>query len=147
VRWAQRGRCRPIRGRDSGAPPPAAVAFEEPMRSREDQTNLFAAAAADPNPIHVDDGFAQAAGLPGRILHGLCVMSFCGQAFVRRACGGDPPRLRRLRARFAKPAHPGETITTRAFTPETKDGIQHYRFVAVSDGGETVVTGGEAELR
>jgi acyl dehydratase len=146
LRWARKGRLKPVKGKDGGAPP-SAVAFEDAMRSREDQTNLFAKAADDPNPIHVEDNFAKAAGLPGRILHGLCIMSFCGQAFVRRAGAGDPARLVRLKARFAKPAYPGQTITTRAFAPETKDGILHYRFIAQSDTGETVITGGEAELR
>ncbi|HEY3357767.1 MAG TPA: SDR family NAD(P)-dependent oxidoreductase [Polyangia bacterium] len=150
VRWAKKGRLKALKAAlKDGAAKEAApeVAFEEPMQARDDQTNLFARAADDPNPIHVDESFAKAVGLPGRILHGLCTMSFCGQAFVQRACAGDPARLLRLKVRFAKPARPGQIITTRAFAPTVTDGVRHYRFVAVNDAGETVITAGEAEVR
>jgi acyl dehydratase len=147
VRWAAKGRVKPLKGKEEAAEAPREVAFEEPMKIRDDQTNLFAAAADDPNPIHLDDNFAKSVGLPGRIVHGLCSMAFCGQAFVRRVCDGDPARLLRLKVRFSKPALPGATLTTRAFAPEMRNGTRFYRFVALNDAGETVITAGEAAVR
>jgi acyl dehydratase len=148
VRWPRPGKRSASKAASDGAEgPPPAVAFAAATTARADQTNLFAQAADDPNPIHVDDDFARAVGLPGRILHGLCTMAFCGNAFVAEACGGDPARLARLKVRFARPARPGQTITTRAFAPTEVDGRLRYRFVATNDAGETVITGGEAEVR
>jgi len=131
------------------APPHAdmpPVAFEEAMVIREDQPNLFAKAADDPNPIHVDDDFARSVGLPGRILHGLCTMAFTSRAFVQRACGGDPRKLRRLKVRFSKPALPGQTVVTRAFEPEKTASAWFYRFVALTGPNDLVITNGEAEV-
>ena len=117
------------------------------MLSREDQTVLWAEAGQDPNPIHVNEDFAKAAGLPGRILHGLCTMSFCGKAFVDRVCDGDPRRLEYLKVRFSRPAQPGQTITTRAFTPKEEDGARTWTFEAVNDSGDKTITGGVARTR
>src|SRR6202012_3138145 len=38
-------------------------------------TYRYAGASGDFNPIHLDDEFARAVGLPGRILHGLWTMA------------------------------------------------------------------------
>src|ERR1700742_3769946 len=38
-------------------------------------TNRYAGASGDFNPIHIDEEFARAVGLPGRILHGLWTMA------------------------------------------------------------------------
>ena len=55
----------------------------------------YAGASGDFNPIHIDNEFAQAVGLPRNILHGLYSM-----ALVARGCaalaGGDPRALKRL---------------------------------------------------
>jgi acyl dehydratase len=147
VRWASKGRLKPLKGKAAGAPPAEPpVAFEHGITILDNQTNLFAKAADDPNPIHVDDAFAKSVGLPGRILHGLCSMAFTSQSFVVHACGNDPERLRRLKVRFSKPALPGQTITTRAYAPKESAGVREYRFVAYTNPGDLIITGGEAEV-
>lgn len=45
-----------------------------------DQTFRYAEAAGDPMPIHLDDEFAKAVGLPGIIVHGLCTIAFVSHA-------------------------------------------------------------------
>ncbi|MBI5479581.1 MAG: MaoC family dehydratase N-terminal domain-containing protein, partial [Deltaproteobacteria bacterium] len=148
VRFAGKGRVRPLKAREGGDKEAAPeVAFEDAMLIQDDQTNRFAKAADDPNPIHVDDAFARSVGLPGRILHGLCSMTFTGEAFVNQACGGDPEKLKRLKVRFSKPALPGQTITTRAFAPEVSAAGKAYRFVAMTSPTDLIITGGEAEVR
>ncbi len=57
-------------------------------------TYRYAGASGDFNPIHLDEEFAKAVGLPGRILHGLWTM-----AQVARA-QGDPLALRSLSVQF-----------------------------------------------
>ena len=91
--------------------------------------------------------FAKSVGLPGRILHGVCSMTFAGEAFVNKACGGDPLKLKRLKVRFSKPAQPGQTITTRAYEPQAVEGLKKYRFVAMTSPKDLIITGGEAEVR
>ena len=103
------------------------VAFKEQMKIKEDQTRFFAEASNDPNPVHLDENFARAAGLPGIIVHGLCSMAFCSRAFVQQVCKGDPSRLAVLKVRFSKPAQPGQTLTTIAYSPQTEeDGEKVY---------------------
>lgn len=69
--------------------------------------------SGDVNPLHADPELAASVGFPqGPILHGLCTYGFVGRAIVKRACGGDPTRLRSLAAQFRKPVWPGDTIVT-----------------------------------
>jgi acyl dehydratase len=106
------------------------------------QLALFASAAADPNPIHVDDAAAQAAGLPGAIVHGMLTMAFLGRLLT----GAVPLRaLRALDGRFVAMAFPGDTITCTG-TIAGKSIEQGERRVAIdlvaqNQRGEPLVTG------
>src|SRR5688500_17808151 len=62
-------------------------------------TYRYAGASGDFNPIHIDEEFAKAVGLPGRILHGLWTMAQVARA-AEQAAGGDPTALRRLSVQF-----------------------------------------------
>jgi acyl dehydratase len=145
VRWKHRTRIQRLK-----LPSQAQVLGHEGFASalpiRDDQAQLFAAAANDPNPLHLDDSFAKRAGLPGVILHGLCSMAFCGRAVLRGLCDDDPARLERLKVRFSKPARPGQTLTVRGFAPRCDDGHALHPFIAVTDAGDQVISGGEATL-
>jgi acyl dehydratase len=72
------------------------------------QLALFASAAADPNPIHVDDAAAEAAGLPHAIVHGMLTMAFLGRLLTQSVPLRD---VRALDGRFVAMAFPGDTIT------------------------------------
>lgn len=61
-------------------------------------TVRYAGASGDFNPIHIDEGFAKAVGLPGRILHGLWSMAQVARAMTD--AGGGPESLRRLEVQF-----------------------------------------------
>ncbi len=145
-RWKKRTRIQRLKH----PAPPAAQGEERFALSlpiRQDQAKLFAAAAQDPNPLHLDDAFAKRAGLPGVILHGLCSMAFCGRAVLRSLAADDPARLTRLKVRFSKPARPGQTLTVRGFAPRAiEDGKYLHPFIAVTNAGDQVITGGEATL-
>jgi len=52
------------------------------------------------NPIHIDLAAAQAAGLPGLILHGTATLAL-SVTRVLAACGADASRVRRVRCRFS----------------------------------------------
>ncbi len=61
-------------------------------------TVRYAGASGDFNPIHVDEEFARAVGLPGRILHGLWTMAQVARAQTEAA--GGPEHLKRLSVQF-----------------------------------------------
>ena len=75
-----------------------------------DQSRRYAEASGDHNPIHLDEGVAQMAGLPSIILHGLCTMAFVHDALVRKF-GPDPLCVQRLAVRFLKPVLMGDRLT------------------------------------
>jgi acyl dehydratase len=132
---------------------PPAHGFDAALRGREpdavvvqkfdaDQTLRYSEAAGDPMPIHLDDDFAKAMGLPGIIIHGLCTMAFTSRAVIETACPEDPSRLKRLVVRFSSPAQPKHTITTELWrTSETT-----YAFETVTDEGTFVIKDGLAEI-
>ena len=72
------------------------------------QLVMYAGASGDFNPLHTDDDFAKAVGMPGVIAHGMLIMGFVGQAITDWI-----PRknLKKLGVRFAGMTFPGETIT------------------------------------
>ena len=121
-----------------GQPPLAEVAY--PVAA--DQTVRYADASGDDFAIHLDDGFAQSVGLPGRIVHGLCTMAFAGRAVLEAAGVTDPTRVKRIAVRFSAPLFPGETVTTRVW--ETNG---DYGFESVNAEGAPVVKDGRVELR
>jgi acyl dehydratase len=127
--------------------------FDESMRDRTpalvvtqgfdpDQTQRYSTASGDPMPIHLDDDFAKAMGLPGIIVHGLCTMAFCSRAIVDGFCSDDPTRLRRFAVRFAKIVQPSEKITTSLW--DAGDG--RVVFETTSDTGNVVIKDGLAEI-
>ena len=61
-------------------------------------TYRYAGASGDFNPIHIDEEFAKAVGLPGRILHGLWTMAQVARAAEQ--AGGGFQNLKRLSVQF-----------------------------------------------
>jgi acyl dehydratase len=108
----------------------------------ENQPVRYAAASGDDFAIHLDDEFARRAGLPGRIVHGLCLLAFAGRAVLEAAGAGDPGAVRRLAVRFSAPLLPGDTLTTRVWL--LADG---YGFEAANGAGTTILKDGRVELR
>jgi acyl dehydratase len=121
-----------------GNSPLAEVAYDVP----DDQTERYADASGDHFAIHLDDEFARAVGLPGRIVHGLCTMALAGRAVLEAAGIHDPTRVERLAVRFSAPLFPGETLTTRVW--QVNGG---YGFDCVNAEGKAVIKDGRAELR
>jgi acyl dehydratase len=61
----------------------------------------YAGASGDFNPIHWDDAFATAVGLPGVIAHGMLTMG--AVVGVVEDWAGDPGRIIDYQARFTRP--------------------------------------------
>ena len=108
----------------------------------EDQTHRYAEASGDDNAFHLDDEVARAAGLPGIIVHGLCLMAFAGRAVLASQEIEDPAAIQRLAVRFSRPMTPGDALTTRVRRPQ--EGA--VTFDATNGAGEVVLKDGLAEL-
>lgn len=98
---------------------PASVS-DEPILVREvflpdDITFRYAKASGDDNRIHIDDGYARQMGLPGIIVHGMCLFSIAVQAVIRGPCGEDPSRLKSATVRFMHPLRPGNGFEVSLF--------------------------------
>lgn len=107
-----------------------------------DQAERYARASGDNNPIHLDDAVAQKAGLLGRVVHGLCTMSFAARAITQGFADNAPGRLRRLALRFARPVYLGETLTLTAQLL----GDGRITFKVHNAQGRVVLDAGEAEV-
>jgi len=106
-------------------------------------TVRYAGASGDFNPIHVDDEFARAVGLPGRILHGLFTMAVVARAQTDAA--GGPQHLRRLSVQFRGLGLPEQEITVRSTVREVTDAVAIVDVVA-EQGGKQIIRKGEAKL-
>ena len=79
------------------------------------QQALLYRLCGDRNPLHADPAFAEAAGFPAPILHGLCSYGIVLRTIVDALLDSDTSAVRSFTARFAGVVFPGETIRVRAW--------------------------------
>ena len=114
------------------------------LRTAADQALRYAAASGDDNFIHTNRLLARAAGLPGPVLHGMCVLAMAHAAIIRERLGGDLRRAAGLRARFTSFVRPGETLTVVLQAPERDDELP---FAVLDARGRTVIKDGVLRVR
>lgn len=132
-------------GGDRGAASSDSEDSTEPERTityttGRDQALLYRL-SGDYNPLHSDPAFARRAGLDSPILHGLCTFGFAGRGVLEYA-GGNPSSIRSLKARFAAPVWPGDTLSVELWR------LAHDRlgFRVRGRDNQVVLSGGEALL-
>ncbi len=106
-------------------------------------TARYAGASGDFNPIHIDEEFARAVGLPGRILHGLWTMAQVARAQTEAA--GGPEHLKRLSVQFRGMGVPEQEVVVSGTVREAADGRVVVDTVAEQDGKQ-IIRNAEAEL-
>jgi acyl dehydratase len=106
-------------------------------------TSRYAGASGDFNPIHIDEEFARAVGLPGRILHGLWTMAQVARAQTEAA--GGPEHLRRLSVQFRGMGLPEQEIVVSGTVRDAADGRVVIETVA-EQAGKQIIRNAEAEL-
>jgi acyl dehydratase len=104
----------------------------------------YAGASGDFNPIHIDNEFAQAVGLPRNILHGLYSMAQVARAQIE-ATGGDPRALRRLKVQFRGMGVPEEEIVVTG-TVREREGDRVIVDTEARQGDNGIIRNAEAEL-
>jgi acyl dehydratase len=104
-------------------------------------TVRYAGASGDFNPIHIDEEFARAVGLPGRILHGLWTMAQVARAQTEAA--GGPEHLKRLSVQFRGMGMPEQEIVVSGTVRDASDGAIVIETVA-EQGGKQIIRNAEA---
>src|ERR1022692_3323241 len=107
-------------------------------------TARYAGASGDFNPIHIDEEFARAVGLPGRILHGLWTMAQVARAQTEAA--GGPEHLKRLSVQFRGMGVPEQEVLVSGTVREA-DGGQVVIDTVAEQAGKQIVRNAEAELQ
>lgn len=120
-----------------GAPPE----FRFGPVSRTDLVR-YAGASGDFNPLHHDETFARAAGLPGVMAHGMFSAGLLGSFLI--AWVGERP-IRRFRVRFLSPVWPGDTLSAGGEILGGGGTVAHLALRLWREDGAEVVTG-EAEV-
>jgi acyl dehydratase len=106
-------------------------------------TARYAGASGDFNPIHIDEEFARAVGLPGRILHGLWTMAQVARAQTEAA--GGPEHLKRLAVQFRGMGVPEQEVLVTGTVREAADGRVLIDTIA-EQGDKQIIRNAEAEL-
>ena len=106
-------------------------------------TVRYAGASGDFNPIHIDEEFARAVGLPGRILHGLWTMAQVARAQTEAA--GGPEHLKRLSVQFRGMGMPEQEVLVTGTVRELSDGRALIDTVA-EQAGSQIIRNAEAEI-
>src|SRR6267142_142989 len=99
-------------------------------------TVRYAGASGDFNPIHIDEEFARAVGLPGRILHGLWTMAQVARAQTEAA--GGPQHLKRLAVQFRGMGLPEQEVVVGGTVREAADGRTVIDTVAEQAGNQII---------
>jgi len=107
-------------------------------------TARYAGASGDFNPIHIDEDFAKAVGLPGRILHGLWTMAQVARAQTEAA--GGPEHLKRLQVQFRGMGVPEQEVVVSGTVRESGQGRVVIDTVA-EQAGKQIIRNAEAELQ
>lgn len=106
-------------------------------------TARYAGASGDFNPIHIDEEFARAVGLPGRILHGLWTMAQVARAQTEAA--GGPEHLKRLSVQFRGMGVPEQEVVVSGTVRELAGGRAVVDTVA-EQAGKRIIRNAQAEL-
>ena len=120
----------------SPAAAPAAPAAEPAFTAAVSRMSIawMAVAITDPNPIHVEDEVARAAGFPSVIAHGTFPVGAIGAAVAAKHGAGS---VRRLSVRLTAPTFPGDTIVAAA----SATGTPNLLDVSASAAGRLLAKG------
>lgn len=129
-------------GPDEASAPNAALPNVGKVTVAANLAHVYTECARIWNPIHTDLAAAQAAGLPGLILHGTATLAL-SVSKVLAAFGDDPARVRRVRCRFSGMVPMPSVLDVRAV--RAQQGGDGALFETVC-AGATVVSRGAIDL-
>jgi acyl dehydratase len=98
----------------------------------------YAGASGDFNPIHHDELFAQSAGLPSVMAHGMLSAGLLGSFLTRWFGAGS---VRRFKVRFRDRVWPGDVLSARGKVASVQDGRAVLELELVRQDAAVVVSG------
>jgi acyl dehydratase len=102
----------------------------------------YAGAGGDFNPVHVDEEFAHAAGLPSVFSHGLLSAGLLGQYLARWV---GQANVRRFGVRFTGQVWPGDELTLSGTVERVEESngerVAHIALGASRQTGDVVLKG------
>ncbi len=123
------------------------TAGEEILRAAFDteqgQQIKYAEVSGDGNFIHTSKLLAKLSGLPGTIMHGVCLLAMTGNCLSDEMLRGRREPMKSISVRFANPVIPGERVTIIVNKTKTKGRVT---FHAVNARGKDVIKNGMFEF-
>jgi|GEM_PF-716294 len=111
------------------------MVFEQQVSgTTRDAIAMFSAATEDPNPIHVDEGFAKECGFPRVIQQGPMTTAHFARLLVERL---GRQRLKVLDLAFTAPVFPDEALALTAKIAKVEDELTLDLTAAKQDGTVT----------
>ena len=114
--------------------------FRKKIRTIKKQPLQYAKVSGDTNFIHTSPFLARIAGLPGTVMHGVCIAAMTANCLLDEVCNGDITRMKGISMRFATPVIPGDEITIIGYESGESGRIM---FNAVNSIGKFVLKNGE----
>lgn len=121
-------------------PPSQKTLFQKEIPTLKSQPMAYARASGDYNLIHTSPFFAGLAGLPGNIMHGVCVLAMACSSLTDQLLNGHIQNIRSIRGRFSYPVFPGETLCLTAFSAGDRTQVS---FDVRNAAGRPVITDGQ----
>ncbi|KOX75508.1 Peroxisomal multifunctional enzyme type 2 [Melipona quadrifasciata] len=112
------------------------------QQTSHDQAALYRL-SGDKNPLHIDSNVAMIAGFKKPILHGLCSLGFSVRHVLQTYANGDPSSFKAVKARFAKPVIPGQSLQTNMW----QEGNRIHFQTSTVEENLSVLTGGYVDLK
>ncbi|KAJ3106179.1 3-oxoacyl-[acyl-carrier-protein] synthase [Phlyctochytrium bullatum] len=103
--------------------------------------DTYAKASGDLNPIHVNPYFADLAGLPGTITHGMWTSASTRKFVEIFAANNDPKRVKEYAVNFMGMVLPGDKLETKLHHVGMSNGKKLIKITTVNQRGEKVLEG------
>ncbi|KAJ3096841.1 3-oxoacyl-[acyl-carrier-protein] synthase [Phlyctochytrium planicorne] len=103
--------------------------------------DVYAKASGDLNPIHVNPYFADLAGLPGTITHGMWTSASTRKFVEIFAANNQPSRVKEYQVTFMGMVLPGDKLETKLNHVGMSNGKKLIKITTVNQRGEKVLEG------